>query len=530
MELRKITIGQLLKERVRLTPDAACIGDSHKSCSWKETADSAEKLALLYMQLGLKKGDHAAVWGVNSTDWVITYLALARLGVISVLVNISLTNSELEVLVRENDIKYIIYSDGKNGSLFPLLQKMERDKTPCLKQIISMTEMVHKAETTDAKDRGMLRRAEETLSCDDVISILFTSGTSGRAKGVMLTHYNLVNNAAGMVERMHWSGSDVMCTAVPLFHCFGVTVGILGAICSGASLRLLPCFSSTEALEVIEKYRCTVFNGVPTFYLALIHNKHFSQYDISSLQSGLMAGSPIIPSEYYRIYEKTKIPHLQTAFGQTESSPAVTISRWDDPIETKAGTSGTLMEHVEVRIWRKEENRAASAGEEGEIQTRGYLVMKGYYRKDEETAQVIDEDGWLHTQDWGYLDEGGYLHVTGRIKDIILRGGENIAPAEIENVIVQMPEVKEVKVVGIKAQVLQEEVAACVIWENDRQCSLEQVQDYVRKYLADFKVPAYLYTFEEFPVNASGKVVTEQLKSAISEREKKVVKADGKLE
>ena len=264
MELRKITIGQLLKERVRLTPDAACIGDSHKSCSWKETADSAEKLALLYMQLGLKKGDHAAVWGVNSTDWVITYLALARLGVISVLVNISLTISELEVLVRENDIKYIIYSDGKNGSLFPLLQKMERDKMPCLKQIISMTEMVHKAETTDAKDRGMLRRAEETLSCDDVISILFTSGTSGRAKGVMLTHYNLVNNAAGMVERMHWSGSDVMCTAVPLFHCFGVTVGILGAICSGASLRLLPCFSSTEALEVIEKYRCTVFNGVPT--------------------------------------------------------------------------------------------------------------------------------------------------------------------------------------------------------------------------------------------------------------------------
>lgn len=156
--------------------------------------------------------------------------------------------------------------------------------------------------------------------------------------------------------------------------------------------------------------------------------------------------------------------------------------------------------------------------------------MKGYYRKDEETAQVIDEDGWLHTQDWGYLDEAGYLHVTGRIKDIILRGGENIAPAEIENVIVQMPEVKEVKVVGIKAQVLQEEVAACVIWENDRQCSLEQVQDYVRKYLADFKVPAYLYTFEEFPVNASGKVVTEQLKSAISERKKKVVKADGKLE
>lgn len=524
MELRKLTIGQLLDERVQLTPLKECMGDNTGNISWQETGERVNKLAIVYLRAGIKKAEHVAIWGINSKEWIITYLALSKIGAISVLINTALKKKELEVLVKENDIQYIIYGNGQKGSLLPILQELQKDNIPCLKRIFSMAEKINDAENSKVNDFGILRNAEKILNCDDVISILFTSGTSGKAKGVMLTHYNLINNAAGIVERMHWKENDIMCIAVPLFHCFGVTVGILGAICSGASLKVIPYFGSVEVLETIEKYRCTVFNGVPTFYLAVINNEQFSRFDTSSLTSGLMAGSPIIPSEYAKIVDKLKIKHLQTAFGQTESSPAITISLWDDSIENKAESSGKLMEHVELRIWKREENCLAGTGEEGEIQTRGYLVMKGYYKKKSETAEAIDKDGWLHTGDWGYLDAHGYLHVTGRIKDIILRGGENIAPAEIENVIAQMPEVKAVKVIGIKVQILQEEVAACIIWKNNRRLSDEEVKEYVRNYLADFKVPKFIYTFQEFPVNSSGKVETEKLKAAI----RKTTKEGGK--
>lgn len=507
------TISECLLHVAEKYPDKEAISDLGVTYTWRQV-NILTDLAVKDLEMkGIKRGTHVAIWANNSIRWVILFFALQRIGAVAVLMNEAYKWRELEAALATCDVEYIFYSSRyKDSDHIKTIQKLNLDKLPVFREGFLVSDEVLKVPAVECDSV----QSYEEINSHDVSSILFTSGTTGVAKGVMLTHYNIVNNAKGIVDRLQWKNEEKICLSVPLYHCFGITVGIMGAIHAGASMHIVRRFSSTAVFEVVEKYKCNIFNGVPTMFLALKNSAAKTQYDLSSLKGGLMAGSAILPAEYNEICKEFGLDRLNTAFGQSESSPAITVSKDKDSVEKRACTSGKCMPDVEVRIVK--DGKILENMQEGEIQTRGYHVMKGYYKMPEETEKVLDKEGWLATGDLGFLDEEGYLHITGRIKDIILRGGENISPVEIEQVICQMPEVSSVKVVGVKAEIIQEEVVACIIWKENRQVGEEQVKEFVRSQLADYKVPKFILSFEEFPMNSSGKVVSKELSELCYER------------
>lgn len=509
MSLVSKTIGTLLRERAAETPTLPGIGYRDNRYTWREVDEISDFLAVRYLNLGIRKGNHGAIWSVNSPNWLFCFFALSKIGAVPVLINTCYKERELEEILRDNDVDYLFYGMGcKNTVYEELLNRIPDQALPCLKKRIPLeTDPSDKwyrrdlfPETVSDEERVLLSEAEALVKPEDTACIMFTSGTTSRPKGVMLSHFSLVNNSAEIAGQMHWSKEDCLCISVPLFHCFGITAGILACLHSGAKAHLLKYYKTLEVLEQVEKHRCTVLNGVPTMFLALLHNQCRCGYDISSLKSGIIAGSPILPAEYEEICRELDLEHLQVSYGQTEASPCIAISDYEDPVELKAVTAGRLISDVDLTF------------KNGEILVRGYNVMQGYYKRPEETRKAVDPDGWLHTGDIGYMDEKGYLHVTGRLKEMIIRGGENISPAEIENCISELPEVNEVKVVGIPAKVLQEEIAACIIPKEGTVIEAEAVRAYVKSRLSDYKVPKYVLTFESFPTNASGKVVLKDLR------------------
>lgn len=509
MSLVSKTIGTLLHERAAKTPALPGIGYRDCRYTWKEADEISDFLAVRYLDMGIQKGSHEAIWSVNSPNWLFCFFALSKIGAVPVLINTCYKEKELEEVLRDNDVSGLFYGMGcKNTVYEELLNKIPSQSLPCLtKRIPLEADLSDKWYRRDLfpqelseEERKRLSEAEALVKPEDTACIMFTSGTTSRPKGVMLSHFSLVNNSAAIASQMHWNEEDCLCISVPLFHCFGITAGILACLHSGAQAHLLKYYKTLEVLEQVEKHRCTVLNGVPTMFLALLHNQCRCQYDISSLKSGIIAGSPILPAEYEQICRELNLEHLQVSYGQTEASPCIAISDYEDPIERKAVTAGRLISDVELDF------------KNGEILVRGYNVMQGYYKRPEETKKTVDPEGWLHTGDIGYMDENGYLHVTGRLKEMIIRGGENISPAEIESCISELPEVNEVKVVGIPAKVLQEEIAACIIPKEGAVIEAEAVRTYVKSRLSDYKVPKYVLVFESFPTNASGKVVLRDLR------------------
>lgn len=550
------TIDICLRDCAGRYPDKIGMTDLDNNYTWEEIDHITGVLASQLVDKGVKKGEHIAIWATNSANWVFYYFAIQRIGAVAVLINVAFKWRELENILLNYDVKYIIYTKKyKESDHENTIKMLDREKFKSLKEAFIL-------EDEDNNLRNLLQlpkgdvRAE--VDSSEVASILFTSGTTGMAKGAMLTHSNLVNNSKDIVDRMGWDEKDRMCLAVPMFHCFGITVGLLGAIHTGAAMDVARKFSTGTVFKIIEEKKCTLFNGVPTMFLAMMNSSKRERFNLTSLKGGLMAGSPILPVEYMDICRTFNMERLQTAFGQTESSPAITTSLISDTIECKAYTAGKALDDVEVRIVKAEvisgaEEESAKAGvvpeseafletdavlgvneegesgrakanvvlgpnEEGEIQTRGYHVMKGYYNMPEETKKVIDEEGWLSTGDLGYFDKDGYLHVTGRIKDIIVRGGENISPMEVENVIIQFDEIKAVKVIGVAAKVIQEEVVACIVWKDDRRLSEETIINFVKNQLADYKAPKYVFEFDALPTNSSGKVLGKKLVKICEEK------------
>lgn len=550
------TIDTCLRDCAVRYPDKIGMTDLDNNYTWEEIDHITGVLASQLVDKGVKKGEHIAIWATNSANWVFYYFAIQRIGAVAVLINVAFKWRELENILLNYDVKYIIYTKKyKESDHENTIKMLDREKFKSLKEAFIL-------EDEDNNLRNLLQlpkgdvRAE--VDSSEVASILFTSGTTGMAKGAMLTHSNLVNNSKDIVDRMGWDEKDRMCLAVPMFHCFGITVGLLGAIHTGAAMDVARKFSTGTVFKIIEEKKCTLFNGVPTMFLAMMNSSKRERFDLSSLKGGLMAGSPILPVEYMDICRTFNMERLQTAFGQTESSPAITTSLISDTIECKAYTAGKALDDVEVRIVKAAvvsgaEEESAKAGviseadmvleadavlgvneegesgrvkedvvlgpnEEGEIQTRGYHVMKGYYNMPEETKKAIDEEGWLSTGDLGYFDKDGYLHVTGRIKDIIVRGGENISPMEVENVIIQFDEIKAVKVIGVAAKVIQEEVVACIVWKDDRRLSEETIINFVKNQLADYKAPKYVFEFDALPTNSSGKVLGKKLVKMCEEK------------
>lgn len=513
------TIGDCLRERAKLTPDLTGVSDRKQEYSWSEMQTLSDFLAVDFINHGIKKGTHVAIWAVNSCHWVISFLALAKIGAIAVLINTCYKKCELEKVLQYADVEILLYGEeGKKISHKEILSQIDWSKFHTLKKIKPLSFYENYKKEISKQDNQLLEEQRKTVSPYDTAVILFTSGTTNLPKGVLLSHYSLINNSLEIVRQMHWNNQDRMCIAVPLFHCFGITAGILSCIHAGASFHLLKYYKTLDVLKEIENHHSTILNGVPTMFMALVRNKEREHYDVSTIKSGIIAGSSIKREEYLNICSQLKLKYLQTSYGQTESSPCISISQYEDDLESKSDNSGKAISNVEIKIWNREKNYTCKQEKLGEILTRGYHVMQGYYKMPEETKQTVDKDGWLHTGDVGFLDSNGYLHVTGRQKDIIIRGGENISPLEIENCIMQLPYIEQVKVVGVKADVLQEEIVACIIPSSPKCLNKEEIKSFVKENLADYKVPKYIFEFEKFRLTSSGKIQMNELRRQIERK------------
>ena len=520
------TIDECLKEQAKNSPNSIAIEYEDELFTWNDLEVRADFVAISLWKKGIRKGSHVGIWSVNSPNWIFTFLGLTKLGAIPVLLNTCYKEIEMARVIERNDIEFLCYGDGyKDISYDDILQEILPGTLLSHERCIAIGRSADGCWNGLKEYTPVTREEQENflgsmavISPDDTAAILFTSGTSKTPKGVMLSHHNLVNNALEISANMKWTNQDRMCIAVPMYHCFGVTASLLVAIHTGCTMHLLPYFRTTQVFEKIHKQRCTILNGVPTMFLAIIHNEKRKMYDLTSIRTGIMAGSQVSSSEYLKICETLGMERLQTSFGQTESSPCITISEYHDSLEIKAQTAGRKMKNVSLRIFDRETSKELPVGEIGEIQTRGYHVMKGYYGMPEETKEVLSEDGWLSTGDLGSLDEDGYLHVTGRRGEMIIRGGENISPAEIEECICGFPNIKNIKVIGIKAEVMQEEIAACVVSADGKAIDEKALRAYVKGRLSDYKVPKYILQFMQLPLNSSGKVILNEMRLVAMDR------------
>ena len=351
-----------------------------------------------------------------------------------------------------------------------------------------------------------LREIGESLSCHDVINMQYTSGTTGFPKGVMLSHYNILNNGKGIGDCMKFTEKDRLCVVVPFFHCFGLVLATMASLTHCTTMVPVDLYSPVKVMDAITRERCTAFHGVPTMYLAMLDHPDFDKYDFSSLRTGIMAGSPCPIKVMQAVVDRMNMREITITYGQTEASPATTMTTTDDSLELRVSTVGRSMPFVETKIVDPETGRTLGPGEVGEFCSRGYNTMKGYYKMEEATRQVIDEDGWLHSGDLATVDENGYYKITGRIKDMIIRGGENIYPKEIEEFLYTVPEVQDVQVIGVPSKRYGEEVMACVVLKEGCALTEEELKDRVRAHMARHKVPKYVAFLDAFPMTASGKI------------------------
>lgn len=521
------TIGDCLTARARLTPDRPAAAFEEQSCTWRQMDRISDYLAVQFLHRGMRRGSHVGIWGVNSVNWLAYFYGLVKIGAVPVLLNIcyqtrelqnTLSYADVELLCRGIRCKGIDYTEvvaGLDPSALPRLRGVIEMEAPSQCPWLADPGVLDLCEA----DADELRRARALVDPQDTACIMFTSGTTARPKGVMLSHYSLLNNALAHSEGMHWTQDDILCMCVPLFHCFGITAAALATLHCGARLQLVEYYSSVKVMRVIQTYRCTVLSGVPSMFLALVRNAEFPDFDLSSLHTGVVAGSALSAADYLMLCDKLPQLKLQPAYGQTESSPCITMAGWDDPPARKAISAGRPVPGVEICIWDNTHDRPVrAAGETGEIRARGYNVMKGYYNMPDASAAAVTPEGWLRTGDLGHLDEEGYLYVTDRLKDIIIRGGENISPAEVERCIAALDGVQEVHVIGLPAPVIQEQVVACVTCEPGMWVAPETIRQQVADHLAAYKVPGQVVYLDEFPTTTNGKVDRRALKALAAEK------------
>ena len=518
------TIGECLEERVQKTPDGIAVCFREESITWKELDELSDWLVLRFHSFGMKKGSRAAIWCANCLQWVIVYMGLQKIGALAVLMNPGYLEEEAHQILSYAEVEYLFYGDRYKDLMIPeILDRIDLRENPLLKQTIpieaheAIVFMQENAAKMTEDDRKLIKELRSKVAPEDLSSMIFTSGTTALPKGVLLAHRNLTRDAKATVEAMHWNEKDKICVTVSLFHSFGMTSCLIGGLLTGHCICLMKHYRTVNALETIQKHGCTVLNGVPSMFLAMVHNKNLGDYDIHTLKSGILAGSSVSPEEYKLICKTLPFEKLQMSYGQTETSPGVTFSHYEDAIEEKCDNAGYLIDDIEACIWDESGKQHVITGGEGvnirgELGIRGYVVMQGYYNMPQETAGAIQSDGWLHTGDVAYFDEKLRLHLVGRAKDMIIRGGENIGPAEIEDCIRELEEVRDVKVVGVPHPILQEEVGAVVVLHHGRTLDTETIQNHVKAHLAQYKVPNFVAFVEELPVNSSGKIKTGELR------------------
>lgn len=528
-KLIEITVGKLLDEMAERYPDHECAlyTDRPFRKTYSEFNNICNSVAKGFMKMGIKKGDHVAIWATNIPEWLITLFATAKIGAVLVTVNTNYKIFELEYLLKQSDSSTLVLMNGFKDSnyieiineLCPDLKNSEPGKFtsehfPFLKNVISSSGNRYPGMFCwdDLIDMGSGISDEElyaisnSLDPHEVINMQYTSGTTGFPKGVMLTHFNIVNNGKCIGDCMHFSHEDKLCIPVPFFHCFGLVLAIMACVTHGTTMVPIDYYSPLKVMKAIESERCTAVHGVPTMYIAMLEHPEFKNIDFSSLRTGIMSGSPCPVKVMEVVVEKMNMKDITIPYGQTEASPVCTQTRIGDSLERRVSTVGRSLPFIECKIVDPETNQDLPDGMQGEFVTRGYNVMKGYYRMPEATAQAIDSEGWLHTGDLATRDKDGYYKITGRIKDMIIRGGENIYPKEIEEFLYTLPGVKDVQVIGVPSKVYGEEIMACIILKEGCSLTEDQVKAAVRENMARHKTPSYVGFTDSFPMTASGKI------------------------
>ncbi len=523
------TLGAFLREQAETQPDHDFIvyADRDLRFTYREFDQRVDELAKGFLAMGLKKGDHIGLWANNVPDWNTILFAAARAGMVLVTVNTNYKLHELEYLVQQSDLAALCIVDGWRDSdyvamineLVPELKTAQRGnltsaRFPFLKSVIYIGQQKHRGMYSFPEllllgkhtDDKILREIEQSCNQNEVVNMQYTSGTTGFPKGVMLTHRNILNNGLGIGDCQNFSNRDIVCLPVPLFHCFGLVLGMMAVITHGAAAALIENFDPLLVLATVEKERCTALYGVPTMFIAELNHPMFKMFDTTSLRTGIMAGSPCPMEVMKQVIEDMHASEITIAYGLTESSPVMTQTRTTDSIEVKVGTVGRELPNIEVTVRNPETNEECPVGVHGELCCRGYNSMKGYYKMEEATRSVIDDNGWLHSGDLGVKDANGNYMVTGRIKDMIIRGGENVYPKEIEEFLYTMPEVKDVQVVGIASKKYGEEVGAFVILHEAESVTEEDIRDFCRGQISRFKIPKYIFFVDSFPMTGSGKI------------------------
>lgn len=538
--VRERTIGQILDDTVARFPDndAVIYVDRDYRQTYREFATVVDDLAKGLMALGVQRGEKVAIWATNVPYWVALQFATAKIGAVMITVNTNYREGELEYLLNQSECENLFIMDGYRDhdyvqttyELVPELRTLPRGqlncaKVPHLKRVMFLGVEKHRGmySVPEIMSLGVMVSEEEykerqdSLNPHDVVNMQYTSGTTGFPKGVMLTHIGVGNNGYWIGKNQCFTEKDRVCLPVPLFHCFGCVLGVMAAINHGAALVILESFSPVHVMASIDQEKCTAVYGVPTMFLAVMEHRLFSKFDYSSLRTGIMAGSVCPESLMRRVMDTMNMHEITICYGLTEASPVMTQTDVNDSIERRVQTVGKAMPCIEVRIVDPETNEEMPRGLPGEVVCRGYNVMKGYYNMPEATAKTIDADGWLHSGDLGIMDEDGYVRITGRIKDMIIRGGENVYPREIEEFLYSLEGVQDVQVVGVPSRKYGEEIGAFIITKEGYEITPEDVRDHCRGRIAWYKVPRYIAFVSEFPMTASAKIQKYKLRELAGE-------------
>ena len=501
--------------------------------TYSEFRDDVDAFARALIALGVRPGAKVSVWATNVPQWYITFWAATKIGATLVTVNTAYKIAEAEYLFRQSDTHTLVMIDGYRDSNYAAIMRelcpeMEHTKSgsplhcrrlPFLRNVITVGFSMPGCMTWDealARSREVpmeeVRRRAAAMSPHDVANMQYTSGTTGFPKGVMLTHYNIVNNGKCIGDRMDLSTADRMMIQVPMFHCFGMVLAMTAAMTHGATLSPLPYFSPKSALSCINQERITCFHGVPTMFIAMLQHEDFPKTDFSYMRTGIMAGSPCPIAVMRDVVDKMHMTEITIVYGQTEASPGCTMSCADDPLEVRVATVGRPLPEIECRVVDPETWEELPDGQDGEFVARGYNLMRGYYKMPGATAAAIDQDGWLHTGDLACRTPEGNFRITGRLKDMIIRGGENIYPKEIEEFLYTHPKVEDVQVIGVPNRQYGEEIMACVILKEGETADEEEIKQYVRSHMAKHKTPRYVAFMKEFPMNAAGKILKYKMR------------------
>jgi fatty-acyl-CoA synthase len=537
-QLLKTTIGDLLDRQAERFGDRDALVHVEHGVRYTYEAFRREcnRVAKGLIALGIRKGDHVGIWATNYPEWVVAQFATAKIGAILVTVNPSYRLYELEYLLKQSDAATLLLIDSFKSSdyvamineLIPELRdsqpgSLRSARFPGLERVIFIGKQPRAGMIwwNDLPSIGAGISDEELAgrqaACDpdDVINIQYTSGTTGFPKGAMLTHFNIVADASYIAECMKFTEHDRLCIPVPFYHCFGCVLGTLCCVTHGAAM-IIPAeyFDPVKTLTAVEQERCTGLHGVPTMFIAELQHPSFDTFSFPALRTGIMAGSPCPIEVMRQVVDRMGAKEITIAYGQTESSPVITQTRTDDPIELRVSTVGRALPNVEVKIVDPETGHELPRGRQGELCTRGFIVMKGYYNMPEATAKAIDADGWLHTGDLATMDENGYCKITGRLKDMIIRGGENIYPREIEEFLYTNPKIADVQVVGVPDLKYGEEVMAWIKLKPGQSASAEEIRGFCRGKIAHYKIPRYVKFVDEFPMTVTGKIQKYKMREA----------------